>query len=237
MATLCLILWRRLGYTRTVVESLSQCLGIENYKLNIFIDYGYREVSEFIKQYNFPCETYVTIHKRRLGSNANTLCALEHSFRDDDFVIVLEDDIVPALDCLRYFEFCDEVFRLDKSVFSATSYSKGKCEVRYNYSVRRQHWYTPWGWATWVDRWQEMARGWQAGRQPGWDGRINKMRGARVEVQPHLARTQNIGAENGTWCPGPEWHRENQYNEYGAWSIEINPSVTFVQVDNPDRHC
>ena len=40
-----------------------------------------------------------------------------------------------------------------------------------------------------------------------------------------MSRIQNIGQENGQWCPGPEWHKKNQYNEY--WIETIQKYTTF----------
>jgi hypothetical protein len=40
-----------------------------------------------------------------------------------------------------------------------------------------------------------------------------------MEIFPLVSRIQNIGAQEGTYCPGPEWHYHNQYNDY--W-IETN---------------
>ena len=35
-----------------------------------------------------------------------------------------------------------------------------------------------------------------------------------------MSRIQNIGQENGQWCPGPELHKKNQYNEYWIETIQ-----------------
>ena len=75
-------------------------------------------------------------------------------------------------------------------------------------TARRQH-FTPWGWGTWKDRFDEMAHVYT-----GWDGQMNfemvhivqgvnyeafgqGLRKNRHEVFPVLSRANNIGMEDG----------------------------------------
>ena len=74
---------------------------------------------------------------------------------------------------------------------------------------------------------------WNFVRELTWDLCVNQMRAGRFEVRPLLARTQNIGAERGTHCPDPEYHRLHHHNAFGAWSITYPPDGVFraVSVD------
>ena len=49
----------------------------------------------------------------------------------------------------------------------------------------------------------------------------HNVRKDRLEIKPMLARTQNIGAEMGTYCPSAAWYRDNQFNEVWAGSVEL----------------
>ena len=144
-------------------------------------------------------------------------------------VIVLDDDIVPAADCLRYFEWAGEKYRDDREVFTVSAYARETPPPARYHSVRRLRWFTPWGWATWRDRWEEMRAHWGFGEPFSWDVIVNRTRGERFEIQPFLSRVQNIGAEGGVHVPDPQWHREHQYNEFGAWSVSLDPAGRFVE--------
>jgi hypothetical protein len=50
-----------------------------------------------------------------------------------------------------------------------------------------------------------------------------------------LARTQNIGAEEGSWVPNAEWHQQNQFNKNWAGGIEtLSPRDVFIDAESPE---
>ena len=219
--------YRRPDYTRKVLDALSRCQGIDEYQVLLHLEPGCPEVLDVIHNSRFAQLTLVE-NADRLGCGPNTFSALHHGFQLADFVIHLEDDTVPTPDCLRYFEWARRTYQEDRDVFSVTSYSKVQATPEQYHTAVRHRWYTPWGWGTWIDRWNEMAENWS--NQPvTWDLALNHLRGERFEVHPLLARTQNIGAEMGEHCPSPEYHRNNHFNEFGAWSVELNPGAIFCE--------
>lgn len=217
--------FRRPAYTGRVLDALSRCDGIDEYRVLIHIEPGSSEVLEVVRDAKLARKTLVE-NVDRLGCGTNTYCALHHGFQWADFVIHLEDDTVPARDCLRFFEWARHTYQADRNVFSITAYSKAIASSEQYHRVMRAPWFTPWGWATWSDRWNEMAEKW-SNAPVTWDLALNRLRGDRVEVQPILARAQNIGAELGEHCPSPEFHRQNHFNEFGAWSVTVDETATF----------
>ena len=218
--------YRRLAYTRQVVEALSRCAGIDDYLVLFHLEPGYPEIVDLA--FSAPlANKRIVLNETRLGCTANTYQALDHGFRYADFVVHIEDDCVPSRDCLRYFEWARHAYREDPAVFTVTSYSRDIPPPEQYFAAQRFPWFTPWGMGTWSDRWAEMSDRWGFGEKKSWDLCVNDMRGNRVQIQPHLARTQNIGAEWGTHVPSPEWHRENHFNEFGAWSLDLDLSTPF----------
>jgi len=72
--------------------------------------------------------------------------------------------------------------------------------------------FTPWGWATWRDRWQQLTAGWSRDEAISWDVVINHaLRAGRYEAFPTVSRIQNIGAENGVHVPSAEWHAAHHH--------------------------
>ena len=143
----------------------------------------------------------VVENKALLGCTRNTYESLDHGFRHADFVIHFEDDDAPGRDCLRYFEWARNRFEADKDVFSVSAYTKSRVGPEHYYTARRVRWFTPWGWGTWRDRWVEMRENWAFGAPHSWDVGANRLRGNRCQIQPDLARAQNIGAEDAPTVP------------------------------------
>lgn len=221
--------YRRPEYTRQVLTALARCHGINDYRVLIHVDPGSEEVLQIAREALLKRKTLVE-NADRLGCGQNTFCALHHGFQWADFVIHLEDDTVPAPDFLQYFEWVRQRYRDDHRVLSATAYAKTTARPEQHHHVVRAPWFTPWGWATWSDRWREISEHW-SNSPLTWDIVLNQVRGDRVEVRPLLARTQNIGAELSEHCPSPEFHRDNHFNEFGAWSVEMPTAARFQEVE------
>lgn len=219
-------LFRRPQYTREVLRHLLKCDGIDDYRVIIHIEPGTAGVLQAASEAAFARKIIVE-NADQLGCTLNTRCAIEHGFQWSDYVIHFEDDTVPSRDCLRYFEWARGRYQNDPQIFSVCAYSKSRPDSSRYHAVRRTPWFTPWGWATWQDRWDEILPRLAA---KAWGHRANETRGSRCELQPLLARVQNIGAEFGAHCPSPDFHQKHQYNAFGAWSVEPLDHGTFHEV-------
>jgi predicted O-methyltransferase YrrM len=221
-------LFRRPRYARQVLEALARCEGIDAYLVLLHIESGYPEVLEVARRAKFARKILVE-NADVLGCSTNTRAAIHHGFQYADFVIYLDDDTVPAGDCLRFFEWARLTYRDDPTVFTVTPYAREAPSPDRYFEVIRSRWFTPWGWGTWRDRWEEISASWNHDPSVSWDVRVNAIRAGRFEVRPLLARIQNIGAEEGTHCPSPEFHRQFHFNEFGAWSVECARDGVFHQ--------
>lgn len=226
-------LYRRPEYTKQMMDGLLSCDGIEDYLVLFCVEPGHPEVAELTNWFATQHAGTVSIYNPKLlGCTANIKQALTRGFAvpNTDYVIVVEDDIVLHKDALKYFEWANSSYKDDKSVFSVCAYRRSD-EVSMAYDISRNKWFTPWGWATWRDRWQEIRAKWDGETTESWDRVIQfNIIGDRYEIYPHLARSQNIGAELGTYCPSPEWHKENQFNPHGVWSIDLTCGQ-FKEID------
>lgn len=223
MKTITISLYNRPEYTRELFQRLDNCRGIEEYKIFISCEPNDSTVINLAENFR-PKQTTVTVNPIRLGCNSNVFKAIATGFDHSDYNIHFEDDTIPSRDCLEYFEWAKYEYVNDKSVFTVCGYvnSNNKTE-HYNpksidvEEIRRRHWFTPWGWSTWQDRWGEMKREWDfIGKYGSWDCTINRLllEKNRYEIYPAVARIQNIGAEKATHVPSPEWHKNHHFNEY-----------------------
>lgn len=230
MKTLTVSLYNRPEYTEKTLQHLSECFDIENYQVGIFCEPGNKKVIELAQEFTKAKHTFVVVNKTRLGCNANIYQCLMNGFSTNDYHIHIEDDTVPGKDALLYFEWARHEFKEDPTVYTVTAYSKNNNPnkpIDQEKYVVKNRWFTPWGWATWKDRWQSLIQPAlykhcvEMGRDlPSWDIIVTEARQNRYEVYPRVARTQNIGGCNGTYCPGPEWHKNNQYNQFWIESTQ-----------------
>ncbi len=212
--------WRRPEYTKRVIDNLKKCIGFEEYVLLPTIEPGNSGV---LKAFHGLHNCNIIGNNKRLGCPKNTLKALKRGFELSDFVIHLEDDTVPGIDSLKYFEWVYSTYKDDKDVFTACAYSRYVHPQNY-FTVWRNRWFTPWMWCTWIDRFEEIKKDWNFS---GWDNRLNhKIRKNRCEIMPHLARSQNIGERLGTYNNPAHW-RKKQYNP--VW---VN-NVQNISFENP----
>lgn len=223
MKTLSLTLYNRPKYTKTVLDYLDLCYNIEQYSIFIYCEPNNKEVIKLAQNFR-PKQTQVTINPIRLGCNKNIYQALENGFLINNFHIHLEDDTTPAKDFLFYCEWCNLQYYNNKEIFSVSGYvnSNNQIEQFINHNkcyqiVSLRNWFTPWGWATWKDRWlsiKEFLIPYLELSTISWDVIVHKLLKSKKECFPMVSRIQNIGAENGSFCPSPAWHKQNQYNEY-----------------------
>ncbi len=199
--------WRRPEYTKQVIDNLKKCIGFEEYILLPTIEPEYPEV---LKTFNGLSNCKMVVNNKRLGCPSNTFKALKRGFDISDFVIHLEDDTVPGIDSLKYFEWTYRTYKDDKEVFTACAYNKMKNINPENYfTVYKLRWFTPWLWCTWIDRFEEMKKNWDFN---SFGPNINhKVRKNRYEIRPCIARSQNIGEHAGTYNNSGLW-RKDQYN-------------------------
>lgn len=223
MKTLSITLYNRPDYTKTLLNHLNVCYNIDDYNIFIYCEPNNKDVLQLAQNFRQQ-QARVIINPNKFGCNKNIYQALDHGLSINDFHIHLEDDTIPSKDFLVYCEWCRDFYKNRKEVFSVSGYVNSKNTIDqfiekntfYN-CVKTRNWFTPWGWATWKDRWllvKDFMVPFLNISGISWDVVLHRLVKSKLECFPMVSRIQNIGAENGTYCPGPIWHSQNQYNEY-----------------------
>ncbi len=243
-----LSLFNRPGYTSQVLQYLRKCKGIAEYVIIPVIDNDRNSDNQFDMTgilWQFV-NTGLRIDKPRyhessVGCNANIYTCLNIGFMVTDFLIHLEDDILLAPDALEYFEWASAKYKDDQDVFTVDAYNNNRDNTLYPYKVHRAKSFKPWGWATWIDRWEGIKKEWQFGFEArfkdgervfeggGWDVCMKKLlRGDRSRIYPEMARCINIGAKNGAHTPSEEFHWNKHKVDMWAGNTEI-PAGEFSE--------
>lgn len=198
--------YNRPDYFTQVIRGLAWCDGVGEYDVVAVLDPSDKtqELAEIAKAAGIQ----TMIMQERLGCGSMIRYCMELGFRISDFHIHLEDDTVPSPDCLRWFEWAAR--NASSTILTISAYNQHGGHASTNtYGTRK--WFTPWGWGTWKTNFEKYLK--PAWDPSFWDGGVQRVREnlGMGEVYPHVSRIQNIGAERGTFCPGPEFHKEHQH--------------------------
>jgi glycosyltransferase involved in cell wall biosynthesis len=214
---LVVIAYKRPAYLKQVLHSLAAASGIEKHTVLFSIEPSDTGVIDMARGFTAAKRSIVHVNEQVQGCYPNIQQALARGFEYGDFVVVVEDDIVLSRDALLWFEHARSTYSEDKRVFTVSAYGDSShtasdgVPAEYAGTIGRRQHFTPWGWGTWRDRYEEMA-----GDYRGWDAQMNfgvrmisnvsgtirqrwhsGLRRDRVEVFPVLSRSNNIGSEGG----------------------------------------
>jgi len=201
--------YNRPTYLRQTLVALTRCDGVDRSRIIVIID-----ASDHTDEQVDICRRLDLHHgtlQPRAGCNKAIRTAFVYGFMgDSDYHVHLEDDTVPSRDALSWFAWARDRYRDDPTVLNVSGYQRVSNGQVNQSGLRR--WFTPWGWATWRDRWDQLAAGWIHDESISWDVVINHaLRAGRYEAFPTVSRIQNIGAERGVHVPSPEWHAANHH--------------------------
>lgn len=113
-------------------------------------------VKEIVKQVDWDCKVYYRFAELNQGCGPGPFNAISWAFENEDRLIILEDDCVPAK---PFFKYCDELlerYKFDTRIWmiSGNQYNEEKVTTPHSYFFSRYG--HSWGWATWKRCWDSM---------------------------------------------------------------------------------
>ena len=243
----------RPNLTCQAVRTLNMCCNAKNVKLDIFHEpvHGHEQVRNFIKQQNINFK-HIKLHVNayRFGHTRNSYMSLSYGFESNDYVVLIEDDQIFAVDFIQMHEYFRDKYRDDKYIFSASAghyaYNKEYHMPRVNFWYTKHRFFHNQGWGTWRDRWKEMRVNWErfeiidAHGNPhinyehdGWDWKMqNVVMKNRASVVPFLSRVHNLGLV-GVHCQPYEWEKQIKLSSWAGDRISTcDHEYTFKDVYN-----
>ncbi len=217
--------YKRPDYSRRLIEALRACKGIEDYTLLWHVEPGDDEVRSILEAIDFA-EKRLVFNAERIGYNGNTEATLAHAFALTDYVVYMEDDLIPAPDTLEYFEWAAD-FKADPKLFSISGYNRldRAPDGPLWHVARDRMWFVPWGWATWDDRWDRV-RG-RLNSVPEWTADTWLIERVILpdrlhELYPVVGRVQNLGLVSSLhdWVT-PEFVREKHTTPFWAGDVDV----------------
>lgn len=101
------------------------------------------------------CEVIYTQASYNKGLAKSIVDGINVVFTENDAVIVLEDDCVPASGFISYMIQCFDKYVLQENVYSVSGYSWPIELPEDQYDVYGCGRISSWGWGTWKDRWEQ----------------------------------------------------------------------------------
>lgn len=115
------------------------------------------EVREYIKSISGFYDVKFLFHEKNMGAHDSIICGINEVLKDNDTFIFLEDDILVAPDFLDYMNKGLSFYREDKKVFSICGFRLPfKLPINYSEDIYFYPCNSPWGFATWKDRWMSV---------------------------------------------------------------------------------
>jgi hypothetical protein len=113
-------------------------------------------VKEIVKQVDWICDVKYRFSEINQGCGPGPANAISWAFENEDRLIVLEDDCVPAQ---PFFGYCNEIlerYKNDTRIWfvSGNQYNENAVKTPHSYFFSRYG--HSWGWATWKRCWTEM---------------------------------------------------------------------------------
>ena len=113
-------------------------------------------VKEIVNQVDWDCETHYRFSETNQGCGPGPYNAISWAFENEDRLIILEDDCVPAQ---PFFKYCDELLERYKNdtriwIISGNQYNEEAVKTPHSYFFSRYG--HSWGWATWKRCWAAM---------------------------------------------------------------------------------
>lgn len=202
---------RRAHYLVDTLAALRQCDGVASWQVLVVMDRPDQPTRDVVAHAVAHDWLWADIDLRPAGLppysriSRATAATLALGFTLADYVVHLEEDVVPAPGLLTWHAAMADRYAADQRVLTVNAWS-GPPGVVHPQGDHLSPFFTPWGWGMWRDRWAWVSADWD---NDYWDRHLNeRLRGDRLGVFAGKSLVHNIG-RIGTQ-PADEWDRRER---------------------------
>ena len=165
LSPIVLFVYNRPEHTKRTVESLLNNALASESGLIIFSDGAKNDsdsqkvqaVRDYLKTIKGFDSTEIILRDRNFGLANSVISGVNEIFKQNDRVIVMEDDIITTPSFLSFMNKALAFYQANKSIYSISGYPYPiKIPNKYLDDVFISYRSSSWGWGTWKDRWKKV---------------------------------------------------------------------------------
>ena len=165
IAPVILFVYNRLEHTKRTVESLLKNTLARESRLIIFSDSAKNDsdsqkvqtVRDYIKTIKGFDSTEIILRDRNFGLANSVISGVNEIFKQNDRVIVMEDDIITSPSFLSFMNKALAFYQDNKSIYSISGFPYPiNIPNKYQKDIFILYRSSSWGWGTWKDRWEKV---------------------------------------------------------------------------------
>lgn len=165
LAPIAIFVYARPKHTKKLMESLIENSLAKESPIYVFCDNAKKEkdienvnkVREYmheIESKNIFKEMHIVEAEKNMGLANSVISGVTKVINEYKRIIVLEDDLVLANNCIEYMNEALDFYEEDRRIWSISGYNLPiEIPKDYNEDVYLSYRGCSWGWATWYDRW------------------------------------------------------------------------------------
>jgi hypothetical protein len=111
------------------------------------------EVKQIVQNVDWDCETHFRFNNKNLGAEITVSSAITWSLEKEEYVIILEDDIVAPLSFFRFAEEMLMRYKYDERIGIISGNNFTPIALKDNSDYFFAKYGHSWGWATWKREW------------------------------------------------------------------------------------
>ena len=165
LAPIILFVYNRPEHTKRTMESLLKNNLASTSRLFVFSDGAKNEkdalkvktVRNYIKAVKGFKKIEIVLREKNYGLANSVISGITEVFKQDDQVIVIEDDIISLPTFLTFMNKALAFYQDNKSIYSISGYPYPiKIPSMYKKDIFISYRTSSWGWGTWKDRWEKV---------------------------------------------------------------------------------
>jgi GR25 family glycosyltransferase involved in LPS biosynthesis len=204
-----LVAFNRPDTTRTVFQKIREA---KPQKLYVTVD-GPREekdgevdlvnkVKAIVQDVDWNCKTYYLFHEKNLGAEVTVSSAISWAFENEEYAIILEDDIVAPLSFFRFSNDMLIKYKDDERIATVTGCNFTPIKTTNNEDYFFANYGHSWGWGTWKRNWEMFDLNAEVSDEHLKKDFLKKITNSKAEMNYYrkfFKRIKQNGPGNSTW--------------------------------------
>ena len=161
-----------------------------------------KEVRQMVQNVDWECETHYRLNDENLGAEITVSSAVSWALENEEYVIILEDDIVAPL---AFFKFAEEMlirYKEDDRIAMVTGSNFTPIKLPDDEDYFFAKYGHSWGWATWKRNWKKFDLNITIQNEHLQKKFLKKICNSRAEINYYRKRFKTMkhrGPGNSTW--------------------------------------